>query len=272
MASTVRRVIVPKNCERIALCGGPYNNFAAVEAFLKETQDFTYRFCLGDMGGFGPYPNRTLELIRNSNLICLQGNYDEAVGNGKAECGCGYLDPRDRYFAQISFDYTFKNTSEEHRSWLRNLPNHIEITWGEKKILLCHGSPESVNEFVWQTESSDEKIKQWLETFRVDAIGATHSGLPWIRHVPTQRFWFNVGVVGRPAHDGSQNVYYGTMTQIENTLTPKLIELNYDPGPVVAAMKAENLPIEFCESLEKGIWTTCCKILPAAELPVKKRS
>ena len=53
---------IPAGCDRIALCGGPYSNFGAVTAFLDATQDVEYRFCLGDIGGFGPLPNRTLEL------------------------------------------------------------------------------------------------------------------------------------------------------------------------------------------------------------------
>jgi len=85
-------IILPDACETIALAGGPYSNFAAVKAFLAATAAIPYRFCLGDIGGFGPHPDRTRDLIRGSGMACLQGNYDHAVGFDERDCGCGYLD------------------------------------------------------------------------------------------------------------------------------------------------------------------------------------
>lgn len=81
---------LPETCPSIALVGGPYSNFAAVKRFLEITQHIEHRFCLGDIGGFGPHPDRTLQLIRDHKLICIQGNYDHAVGFGERDCGCGY--------------------------------------------------------------------------------------------------------------------------------------------------------------------------------------
>jgi len=44
----VRRVVtVADACDTVALCGGPYSNFAAVEAFLAATSGLPHRFCLG---------------------------------------------------------------------------------------------------------------------------------------------------------------------------------------------------------------------------------
>lgn len=268
---------LPDDCTQIALCGGPYSNFAAVEAFLEATLHLSYRFCLGDIGGFGPHPNRTIQLLRNANVICLQGNYDRAVGRGERDCGCGYLDPRDREFAQISYDYTFAHTDAVHRDWMCQLPNLIRLKWRDTQILLCHGSPVQVNEFVWESETKETQILNWLDTFQVDGICATHTGIPWISQAQKQNgkpgFWFNVGVLGRPAHEGKTYVYYGLLDFPESASlpTPRIVPLAYNFAPVVTAMKLEGLPIEFSESLETGIWTTCAEILPEAEKVVRPR-
>jgi len=262
---------IPDDCEAIALCGGPYSNFAAVEAFLSETADVAHRICLGDIGGFGPLPNRTISLIREAGLICLQGNYDDAVGNGLRDCGCGYSDPRDRHFAQLSYDYTYAHTAPEHREWMRDLPSLIELHWRERKILLCHGSPDLVNEFVWQSETDEAKVLDYLNRYNVDGICATHSGLPWLRTISrangTDGFWLNVGVLGRPANTGKQSVSYGLLSypNRELGLVPEIVSLDYDVAATAAAMRAEGLPEEFVASLETGVWTTCAEILPAAE-------
>ena len=149
-------ITLPDHCDAIALCGGPYSNFAAVEAFLATTSGLP-RFCLGDLGGPGPHPDRTIARIRESYVVCMQGNYDYAVGHGERDCGCGYVDPRDREYAQVSYDYTAANTSEANKAWLRSLPAQMLIEWRRKRILLVHGSPDSVSDFVWESETDDAK-------------------------------------------------------------------------------------------------------------------
>lgn len=254
--------------KEIAVCGGPYSNFSSVEAFLKETAHINYRFCLGDLGGFGPHPDKTIELLRNAGVICLKGNYDQSVGFGEADCGCGYIDPRDRHFAQLSYDYTFKNTSLKNRLWLQSLPDEIELQWNDKKLLLVHGSPDSVNEFVWESETDETKLEQWFSQNKVDMILCTHSGIPWIRTLKNGSTWFNVGVLGRPAHEKSSRVFYG---KISSQLDPELVPMIYDYSELIAAMKSEGLPKEFIDSLQTGEWTTCSNILPPTESQMQQR-
>src|SRR4029077_14252928 len=102
---------------RIAVFGGIYSNYLALEAALQDVKkrgvDACY--CLGDLGAFGPHPDRVFPLLREANVQCIQGNYDHSIGNDLADCQCGYTDPRDNYFARISYDYTFQHTNSENR-------------------------------------------------------------------------------------------------------------------------------------------------------------
>ena len=52
----------------------------------------------------------------------LRGNYDDAIGHERDDCACGYTDPRDQQFAQLSYDYTAARTSAQHKAWMRGLP------------------------------------------------------------------------------------------------------------------------------------------------------
>ncbi|HVF65691.1 MAG TPA: metallophosphoesterase [Casimicrobiaceae bacterium] len=262
---------LPDHCDAIALCGGAYSNFASVEAFLATTAGLP-RFCLGDLGGAGPHPDRTIARLRESYVVCLQGNYDYAVGYGERDCGCGYVDPRDREYAQISYDYTAANTSEANKAWLRSLPSQIIIEWRGRRLLLVHGSPESVNTFVWESATDDATIDRWLATARVDAICATHSGVPWVRRT-ARGTWCNVGVLGRPAHDGTPRVGYALVHFASDriSLVVTLVPLVYDVAPVAAAIRAEGLPNAFAETLECGIWMTCANVLPDAERRIGDR-
>ena len=142
---------------RLAIFGGIYSNHAALTAVLDDVRrggaDLTH--CLGDLGGFGPHPDRAAEILRNAGVPMLRGNYDDSIGHGRSGCACGYTDPRDEHFAQVSFDYTLARTSEAHRAWMRTLPEQDRVTVGDRNVLLCHGSPRRVNEFLWESACSD---------------------------------------------------------------------------------------------------------------------
>src|SRR5262245_19366169 len=114
---------------RIAVFGGVYNNYLALEAALADVRrrgaDATY--CLGDLGAFGPHPDRVFPLLWDHGVACVQGNYDDSIGRQLDDCQCGYTDPRDNYFAQQSYDYTLAHTSEANRAWLRTLPKETRL-------------------------------------------------------------------------------------------------------------------------------------------------
>src|SRR5437879_13345460 len=92
-----------------------------------RSRDVEAVFCLGDMGGFGPHPDRVFPLLRGAGVLAIQGNYDEALAQAKKDCGCGYTDPRDNNFARISYEYTFANTSPEYKRWRGGLTDRWHI-------------------------------------------------------------------------------------------------------------------------------------------------
>ena len=114
---------------RAAFFGGVYSNWLALEAAIANAsaRGADALYCLGDVGGFGPHPDRAIEVLRGQDITVVQGNYDDAVGNQRADCGCGYTDPRDNHFARISYAYTLEKTSSEHRLWLAALPPWFDL-------------------------------------------------------------------------------------------------------------------------------------------------
>ena len=254
--------------KRIALFGGLYSNYLALEAALRDVQrrgvDGIY--CLGDLGAFGPHPDRVFPLLQQANVRCIQGNYDDSIGNGLSDCQCGYTDPRDNHFAQISYDYTFKNTSIENRRWLQTLPKQLTVTLGSHTILLCHGSPRQVNEFLWESTTSTHFLDSLVELAQVDVLCATHTGLKWRRQLSLAKWFVNVGVLGRPENDGRTNVWYTLLTTDTcGELQIEFVPLEYDYQRLADEMRAEKLPEEFVETILTGWWTTCLEVLPGKE-------
>jgi predicted phosphodiesterase len=256
-----------RSYQRIACLGGVYSNYLALQSALQDiaTRDVEAVFCLGDLGAFGPHPDRVFPILQSAGVVCLQGNYDDSIGNMLDNCQCGYTDPRDNYFAQISYDYTLANTGEDHRAYLRSLPGQIRIRLGAHRTLLCHGSPRRVNEFLWESTTSSHFLAALCDEFECDTILATHSGIKWQRRLTENRNFVNVGVLGRPENDGTPRVWYTILDGREERLDVEFVPLHYDYRRLADEMEEEGLPAEFAATVTSGWWTTCLEILPARE-------
>lgn len=251
---------------RIAVFGGIYSNYLALDVALRDAKlrGVDAIFCLGDLGAFGPHPDRVFPLLREAKVQCIQGNYDNSIGNGLADCQCGYTDPRDNHFAKISYEYTLANTAAENQIWMRHLPQERRIILGRYRVLMCHGSPRRINEFLWESTTSTHFLAHLADSFDTDVILATHTGIKWHRKLRNDRHFVNVGVLGRPENDGQTCVWYALLTA-DRELEIKFIPVEYDHARLAREMREEKLPEEFIETILTGWWTTCLEILPAKE-------
>jgi len=253
--------------ERAVLFGGVYNNHLALEALLAEAPSRAPRiFCLGDVGAFGPHPDRSVELLREAGVPVVQGNYDRSVGMRLADCACGYTDPRDNHYAALSYGYTLRNTSDRNKDFLAALPAEIRLLGPRgQRVLLCHGSPRRQNEFLRESHYHDRFLARLLDEARCDVLAVTHTGIPWKRLLPDGRLVVNVGAIGRPANDGRTEVWYAVLDLSGETPGAELLPLPYDHARLAREMRAEGIVEPFAETIETGWWTTCLEILPARE-------
>jgi hypothetical protein len=128
-----------------------------------------------------------------------------------------------------------------------------------------HGSPRRVNEFLFESTSPVPFLESVLDRERADGFLCTHTGLPWHRRLPSGREVINVGVIGRPANDGSTAVRYCWLEEDTGGPVAEISTLAYDHQGLADEMRREELPPEFIETILTGWWTTCLEILPARE-------
>ena len=252
---------------RVALLGGIYSNYLALGEALRiaRARGAEAVLAMGDFGAFGPHPDRTVEILRQEDLPAIQGNYEESLGSAADDCHCGYTDPRDNHYAQISYDYTRDETSREHKAWMGTLPGHARLTVGGRRVLLCHGSPRKINEFLWASTTPEPFIRKLLRDFDTDVVACTHTGIPWQRFVEGGRGVVNVGALGRPANDGRTHVWFTMLEASEDGLRTTFVPVPYDHERLAREMRDEKLPDEFVETILTGWWTTCLEILPQKE-------
>jgi diadenosine tetraphosphatase ApaH/serine/threonine PP2A family protein phosphatase len=251
---------------RLAFFGGVYSNSRALAEAIRGARRWgaDASHALGDFGAFGPHPDRVFPLLLESGVEAIQGNYEESLAADADDCHCGYTDPRDNHFAQISYDYTRARTSPEWKRWMAALPMTRRLEVGGRRVLLVHGSPRRINEFLWESTSPVAFLEKLLADHAADVLVCTHTGLHWKRRLPSGRLVVNCGALGRPANDGRRNVWYARLSfgrDVEVEFAP----VDYDHEAMAREMKEEGLPEEFIETIQTGWWTTCLEILPAKE-------
>ncbi len=252
---------------RVAVFGGIYNNHRALSALLEDatSRGAEAVYCLGDFGGFGPNPEKVWPLLEAGGVRSIQGNYEQSLASGREDCNCGYADPRDNHFADLSYRYTAEHCSGEFKRWMGALPERRRLRIGRRELLLVHGSPRRTNEFLFQSATPVPFLEVLLAQEQCDGLLCTHTGLHWHRHLPSGGDVVNVGVIGRPANDGRPEVWYCMLTEGEERLGVELVPLAYDHQALAEEMRQEKLPEEFVETILSGWWTTCLEILPARE-------
>ncbi len=265
---------------RIAVFGGVYSNHLALQALLDDARHRGAEalYCLGDLGGFGPNPDKIWPLLERGGARTIQGNYEASLSSGREDCNCGYTDPRDNRFARLSYEYTAQHCRPAFRDWMATLPRRRRVAVGSRELLLVHGSPRRINEFLFRSTSPDPFLETLLDQERCDGLLCTHTGLHWHRRLPSGRDVVNVGAIGRPANDGRTHVWYALLEEPppeEASADPTrlgvdLVPLAYDHLGLAAEMRDEGLPREFVDTILSGWWTTCLEILPARERQASK--
>jgi predicted phosphodiesterase len=112
-----------------------HGNAAGLERCLRalEHQGAERIYFLGDAVGYFPEENAVLDLLRSRQATCLRGNH-EALLLGQLP-----LPPeRDQVYRIAD---ARKRLRPEHREWIEQWPDCLEVELAGQRLLLVHGSP-----------------------------------------------------------------------------------------------------------------------------------
>jgi putative phosphoesterase len=235
---------------RLAIISDIHGNLPALEAVLDDIarQQVDAVYCLGDLVGYAPFPNEVTERIRGERIPTVMGNYDDGVAFDRDECGCAYREADERMRGEQSLAWTKARTTSENKAFLRGLPSEIRVEADRKRVLLVHGSPRKMNEYLFE-DRPDSSFKRLASSSNADIIIFGHTHRPYTKRIGA--VWFvNVGSVGKP-RDGNWHACYAILDAAADP-PASFVRVPYDVGAVAGAIRASALPDQFAASLESG--------------------
>jgi predicted phosphodiesterase len=240
---------------RSAIISDIHGNLPALKAVLERlTQENCDQIiCLGDIVGYGPYPNECIELVKRNCRQSLIGNHDHAVlGLTSTESF--------NIYAKMAIDWTMAELMPVARDYLKSLPFSI----AESNVLYVHATPcepEGWN-YLLSTYDAQDNLKCFEQ--QVCFVGHSHvpvifeqqeTGNCKIIHTNSvalgenNRYVINVGSVGQP-RDGKPSAAFGIYDSENNEY--QFLRQEYDVSKTQKAMMDNDLPYFLVDRLSRG--------------------
>jgi putative phosphoesterase len=233
---------------RIAVLSDVHANLPALQSVLAdiEAADVDARYGLGDLVGYGPWPNEVLERLAAEGFPIVMGNYDDGTAFDRDECGCAYTTAIEQALGDRSFAWTKAHVSAANRDWLRTLRPPVRFEADGLRLLLVHGSPRRMNEYLYEdrAEATFARIAAGADA---DVIVCGHTHRPYDKTVAGVRF-INAGSAGKPK-DGDPRACWALIETGPGGLTVEFRRVAYDVERVAQAICASGLPAEFADQL-----------------------
>lgn len=250
----------------LLIFGGPYSNLAATQALLAQADALNipanHVICTGDVVAYCAEPEETSQLLRDSGIHIVQGNCEESLAMSSENCGCGF-EPG-MLCSTLSrqwYQYTERVISHSTRKWMGELASAITFSMNGYKCRVIHGGVNQINRFIFASTPAEIK-QQELDQFETDIMVAGHCGLPFGQKIG-RRGWLNAGVIGLPANDGCQSVWYMLLTPEPGGAKARWHRLQYDYSQTGSTM-LENGLLGYAEAVQSGLWPSM-DVLPEPE-------
>ncbi len=237
--------------------GGPYSNLQTTEALRRHAEALAIpavAYCAA--------PEETARLIADWGCHVIQGNCEQQLAVAAEDCACNFEDGTEcAALAKGWYPYANARMSVDMRAWMGALPETLHFSYAGRSFRVVHGGTAIVNRWVFQSEHDVLAEEVALSGAGITIAG--HSGIPYIARVG-RRVWFNPGVIGMPANDGTADVWYGLIREIDGALVLSTHRLAYDHHAAAAAMRRSGHANGYARTLVTGLWPSL-DILPPAE-------
>ncbi len=235
---------------KLAFLSDIHGNVPALEAVLADVARFSVDavYHLGDLVGYNPFPNQVAAKVRDLGLTGVVGNYDLAVAAEVPDPIAVYLNPAISDLAKDIFRWTRSQVTPETRAYLLGLPERLTLKCNGLELLLTHGSPRHIREYL-RPHLTDEELQPVLASIPERVLLTGHTHLPMVRQV-AGKWLINPGSVGFPK-DGDYRASWALVT-VKGGLEVELRRVDYDVRRTAEALLAAGLPPQAAQDLMHG--------------------
>jgi putative phosphoesterase len=225
---------------RIAVISDIHGNLDALKAVVEDAERTGLHVFLnaGDAVGFGIYPSQVVQVLQSPMFLSVMGNVDleilETLRRSKYKGNAEVL--------------TLKTLSPSDVAYLQSLPRELRLEIQGRRVLVTHGSPDSIEEHIYPDLPKD-RLKQIAAKASADVIITGHTHRQMNRNINGATF-VNPGSVGRPA-DGDPRAEYAVLGF--NPLIVEFRKVNYRVENLADEMRKKALPENHVQVLLRGI-------------------
>ena len=179
---------------KLALLGDIHGNHLALQAVLAAASSSGVEKLLitGDLVGYYYAPLKVLEMLQPWDRHIVRGNHEDMLNSAR-------FDPA--FLAQVDVRYgsglrtAIEQIDAEQLDELCNLPHPLELVIDGCKILLCHGAPWDVDQYVYPDAVPEMLERCAKHDFDLVVMGHTHYPM---QHAIGKTLLVNPGSVGQP--------------------------------------------------------------------------
>ena len=244
---------------RLMVFSDIHGNLEALQSVLQDARNRNVHrsICLGDLVGYGPYPNECIELVRSlKNCRCLAGNHDVAALWETSPYGMSAS-------AKEAILWTMEQLSDENKKYLGGLADRLDLL----NMTFVHANP--YNPRGWRYVMDRKYALRSFSATRCRHLFIGHSHRPLlitkkhffsidlltvassteIRLKDKKRRIINCGSVGQPRDKDPRSCYL--IFDIRKQVL-EFYRVPYDIEKTAQAIRSANLPSVLGRRLLKG--------------------
>ena len=253
--------------------GGPYSNLRATRALIAEADRLgipPHRvICTGDIVAYGAEPEETVRAVADWGCHAIQGNCEQQLAAGADDCACNFESGSAcDLLAKGWYPFANARISDAMRQWMGALPETLRFSFGGATFRVAHGGVAQVNRWVFASQTA--VLAEECAQADADVVIAGHAGVPFIAR-SGRTVWFNPGVIGMPANDGTADVWYGLITGENGAVTLSTHRLGYDHAGAAATMRRSGHANGYARTLVTGVWPSLDVFPPTERAATGKR-
>ena len=235
--------------KKILVLGDVHANYPALQAIRNYVREYRFDRIIntGDFTVYSTFPNETIQWFRKrKKTVCILGNTDRrilGILKGKK------LKRPKKEEKRVMYYWTSGTLLPENVQYLNSLPRQTDLTIGNIRIGVFHGTCDDEDETLFPS-ASESRFRELAKgsPFQVHIMG--HSHTPYYKIIDGVHF-INPGSVGR-MFDGDPRAAFAILKVSSGKISVEHFRIPYPLEAVVTGLKQNRLPDIYAKMYRLG--------------------